>query len=122
MFHDEIQAHHYAHLETEHLEHRVDWVERGAVSHVRRDGNCAASWANAAISAIEGAKFIKDGHLHELSAQQIIDCDHQSYGCHGGLFTNAFDHAQHVPIMSEEDYPYIAASQHCLWEEGRGYA
>ena len=93
LYNDEVQGYHYAHLETEQLEHRIDWVERGAVSHVRTDGSCAASWANAAASAIEGAYFIKHNQLPELSAQQFIDCDHQSYGCHGGLFTNAFDHA-----------------------------
>ena len=48
LYNDEVLAHHYAHLETEHLEQKVDWVERGAVSHVRTDGNCAASWANVA--------------------------------------------------------------------------
>ena len=35
----DAQAHHYAHLDG-HLEDRVDWVERGAVSYVRHDGLC----------------------------------------------------------------------------------
>ena len=48
LINEEVQASQYAHLETEHLEQKVDWVERGAVSHVRTDGSCAASWANVA--------------------------------------------------------------------------
>ena len=108
------QAHHYAHLEGS-LENRVDWVERGAVSYVRLDGLCQSSWAHAAIAAIEGAAYISDGNLSILSAQQIIDCDHRSHGCHGGLFTNAFEHAMDVPIMGDFIYPYTGEQGKCLY-------
>ena len=113
------QAHHYAHLNGV-LDDRVDWVERGAVSYVRRDGRCQSAWANAAVAAIEGAAYIREGHMPTLSTQQIIDCDYQSHGCHGGLFTNAFEHAMEVPLMSDEDYPLMPYEHECLYHEGYG--
>jgi len=51
-----------------------------------------------------------------LSAQQIIDCDHNSWGCHGGLFTNAFEYAIENPIMLQKDYPYTGHSESCKFD------
>ena len=122
LYNSEAQAHHYAHLEADHLPDRLDWVERGAVTYVRKDGLCAASWANAAVAAIEGAVYIRDGpgHLPILSTQQFIDCDHQSHGCNGGLFTNAFEHAMEVPVMLDHNYPYMAEDHECTYIDGMG--
>lgn len=55
-----------------------------------------------------------------LSAQQILDCDHNSWGCHGGLFTNAFEYAIENPLMTEKDYPYVGKPQPCKYDETKG--
>ena len=55
-----------------------------------------------------------------LSAQQLIDCDHSSWGCHGGLYTNAYEYAIHNSIMTEEDYPYTGVQQDCAYDEAKG--
>ena len=97
--HDHVQ-HHYARLNAEYIPDYINWVEHGAVSSVKHDySSCSSSWAHAAIDAIEGDVFLKTGKAVELSAQQILDCDDASWGCHGGLFTNAFEYGIDNKIM-----------------------
>lgn len=60
-------------------------------------GMCGASWAFAAIGAVEGMHAIMTGSYVELSEQMLISCDHghatkakHDEGCHGGLPENGF--------------------------------
>lgn len=113
--------HHYARLNAEYIPDYINWVEHGAVSSVKHDySSCSSSWAHAAIDAIEGDVFLKTGNAVELSAQQILDCDHASWGCHGGLFTNAFEYAIDNKIMLEKDYPYVGKPQPCTADAEKG--
>lgn len=113
--------HHYARLNTEYLPDYVNWLEHGAVTPVKHDlATCAASWAHAAVDAIAGDVFLKNGTMEELSAQQIIDCDHDSWGCHGGLYTNAFEYGINNSIMSAKDYPYTGKPQACTADPKKG--
>lgn len=50
----------------------------------------------------------------------MLDCDHNSWGCHGGLYTNAFEHAIAKPLMTEKDYPYTGKPQACAYDEKKG--
>jgi cathepsin L len=109
--------HHYAKFESDYVDKTIDWVQRGAVTRVKDDGNCGACWAHSAIAAIEGANFIKSNELLELSTQQLIDCDPYDYGCDGGFMANAFEYAQTNPLMLDSDYPYVGISSgDCLYE------
>ena len=66
----EHMKHHYARLNSEYLPDHVNWLEHGAVSKVKHDlATCAASWAHAAIDAIEGDVYLKTGKMEALSAQ-----------------------------------------------------
>jgi cathepsin L len=60
----------------------VDWVSYGAVSSVKNQGSCTASYAFSAIGAIEGVSVIFYKTANEYSVQQVIDCS-QSYGNNG---------------------------------------
>jgi cathepsin L len=60
----------------------VDWVSYGAVSSVKNQGSCSASYAFSAIGAVEAASFIFYKTTNEYSVQQVIDCS-QSYGNNG---------------------------------------
>ena len=113
----DMMMHHYARLNTEHIPLHVNWLEHGAVTPVKHDlATCAGSWAHAAIDAISGDHFLKSGKMEQLSVQQILDCDHASWGCHGGLYTNAFEYATNFPIMTEKDYPYTGKPQACAFK------
>lgn len=110
--------HHYARLNTDHVPDYVNWLEHGAVSPVTHDlATCSSSWARAATDAIEGDVFLKTGKMEPLSVQQILDCDHTSWGCHGGLYTNAYEYAIKNPLMTAKDYPYVGKPQACKFDE-----
>lgn len=117
----EHMKHHYARFDSDYTDDTIDWVERGAVSSVKDDGNCAACWAHSAVDAIEAANFIATEKLVELSTQQLIDCDPYDYGCEGGFMVNAFEYATKYALMTSTDYPYVGVSAGiCLSDEHMG--
>ena len=71
-------------LDEQTLQASVDWRAKGAVNAVQDQGQCGSCWTFSAISAFEGHHFIATGKLESFSEQEIVDCDHTSYGCNGG--------------------------------------
>jgi cathepsin L len=74
----------YTTLDTTNLADSVDWRTKGAVNAVKNQGQCGSCWAFSATSAVESAHFLATGSLLDLAEQQVVDCDHTSYGCNGG--------------------------------------
>lgn len=80
----------------ENLSLSVDWVTYGAVSPVKDQGSCVASYAFSAIGAIEGISVIFFKTQTEYSVQQIIDCSasYGNQGCYSGNMINSFNYVK----------------------------
>ncbi|XP_059155052.1 digestive cysteine proteinase 1-like [Physella acuta] len=94
-----------------------DWRLQGAVTPVKDQASCGSCWSFSATGAMEGAYFLKNGHLERLSEQQLVDCSwgFANTGCDGGFQRAAFEYTmQNGGIASEEQYGhYLAIDGFC---------
>ena len=89
----------------------IDWVQRGAVTEIKNQGQCGSCWVFAATGALEGARAIASNltTLVSLSEEEYLACYGKDYSvCNGGDFIEAFLYAKKNAICKESAYPYIA--------------
>ena len=93
----------------------VDWISYGAVSPVKNQGSCTASYAFSAVGAIEGVSVIYFKNQQEYSVQQVVDCSSGfgNNGCYNGRMDNTFQYVKTVGINTWASYPYVGYLQSC---------
>ncbi|KAJ5076055.1 cathepsin l [Anaeramoeba ignava] len=93
---------------------QFNWVDHGAVTPIKDQGQCGSCWTFSTTGMIEGCTVADGGSLISLSEQEIVDCDNGGYGCSGGWPYQAMAWVtQNGGLCSEQDYPYVAYDQSC---------
>lgn len=93
---------------------RLDWRDKGVVTEIKNQGECASCYAFASTAAVESQMAIKTGKLQDISPQDVLDCSqvepYENYGCDGGSLEPAYDYIQSKGVVSDESYPYTATT------------
>eukprot|EP00750_Incisomonas_marina_P012228 INCI16668.1.p1 GENE.INCI16668.1~~INCI16668.1.p1 ORF type:complete len:346 (-),score=58.59 INCI16668.1:85-1122(-) len=89
-----------------------DWVELGAVTPIKNQGQCGSCWAFSTVMGVEGDLFVEQKELLSLSEQDLVSCDTGgvNQGCQGGLMDDAFKWVETNGLCTESDYPYTSGT------------
>ena len=95
----------------------LDWERRGGVvTPVKDQGmSCNASWAFAAVAAIESASALATGRLFSLSEQELLDCGWYFglQSCRGGSIDRAFRYVASTGLSTQDTYSYSGTANRC---------
>jgi len=98
------------------LPNEVNWVEKGAVTDVKNQGQCGSCWAFALTAQVESYAQIATGDLIELSTQQVTSCTPNTLqcggtgGCKGSVTQLGFNYLQLFGSITEADWPYVSGT------------
>ncbi|KAH7567193.1 hypothetical protein ACOSP7_011032 [Xanthoceras sorbifolium] len=105
-------------LPTNDLPPTKNWTAEGAVTLVKDQKNCNSCWAFSTIATLEGAHFLANNKLVDLSEQQLIDCSNECSGKNSQICNRGCEHGNRIlayeyiknagGVKKAEDYPYIA--------------
>lgn len=98
----------------------VDWRTKDAVTSVKDQSQCGASYAFSAIAALEGANALATGSLSVLSEQNIIDCSvpYGNHGCKGGNMYNVYKYViANEGVDTSKSYPFYGKQYSCVYND-----
>jgi hypothetical protein len=99
----------YSLLNATNVAASLDWVQKGAVTPVKSQGQCGSCWTFSTTGVMEGAYFVAFGQLLSFSEQELTSCsDGGGNGCNGGLPTRALQWLETNALCLEKDYPYTS--------------
>lgn len=99
----------------------IDFRRTGeVVTAVRDQAACGSCWAFSAMESVEG-QLGMNGHLTRLSAQNLVDCVTDDYGCGGGWPDDALAYVEKTGIDTESTYPYAGVDQTCNETEANNH-
>jgi C1A family cysteine protease len=103
---------------TDKLPESVDWSAKGAVTHVKNQGQCGSCWSFSTTGSLEGAHFQAKGQLLSFSEQQLVDCSksYGNHGCLGGLMNLSFFYVKDHGITTEDKYHYHGIGGLCKYD------
>lgn len=70
----------------------VNWVEAGATTPVKNQGQCGSCWAFSAAEEVESQWIMQGNSIWPFSPQQIASCVTDCYGCGGGDTVYAYEY------------------------------
>nr|CBY80148.1 silicatein red variant [Tethya aurantium] len=97
----------------------IDWRTKGAVTGIKNQGDCGASYAFSAMGALEGINALATGKLTPLSEQNIIDCSvpYGNHGCKGGNMYVAFLYVvANEGVDTEDKYQFRGKQSSCNYQ------
>jgi len=95
----------YAYAAAASLPASVNWLEKGAVTGIKNQGQCGSCWIFSSTGAIESAHAIATGTLTSYSEQQMMGCV-TSDPCNGGDDVQEYKYAHNATVCSEAFFPY----------------
>lgn len=86
-----------------------------------QQSDCGSCFAVSVVETIESMVALRTGELHDLSVQQMIDCNSFDMGCEGGNPCRLLEwlYNSQVDVQSREDYPSLkdfSQKQDCVDE------
>jgi hypothetical protein len=99
-------------LNCDDLPKEFDLRDLNVVPPVKDQGGCGSCWAFSKTASLESAHALMNGELLDLSEQELVSCDTQSWGCRGG-FLSDFQYQIFRGQGLEVDFPYAARNLTC---------
>ena len=108
----------YVYLNDPGLPNDFDWSSNNAITPVKDQRGCAASWVFALVGSIESLGYLELDSLVSFSEQQVIDCAFPDrVKCHPGDVIEGFQYIKQNGIMTESEYPYQGAGGQCRFSK-----